>query len=140
MLSRSWRCPKESWGSLQSSRTKAVLAVRGASLDPLLAGVHLLGGTDSGDEYMGMIEDPARCPERWKPIPTLGFLAPARKDELVFPTCYFVLLGDGRYGLALPGRRNGGRLGWSGNEQLLTKVALILADAGILRMERHANQ
>jgi hypothetical protein len=104
--------------------------------DPLLAGVHLLDGDTSGVAYMGIIEDPARCPDRWRPIPTVGFLAPSRNDEPVFPTCYFVLLKDGRYGLALPGRMNSGDVGWSGNEQLLTKVAHILAGTGILHMER----
>jgi len=104
--------------------------------DALLAGVHLLDGGTSGDGYMGIIGDPTRCPERWKPIPTVGFVAPSRNDEPVFPTCYFVLLGDGCYGLALPGRMNSGTIGWSGNEQLLANVALILADVGILNRER----
>jgi hypothetical protein len=105
--------------------------------DVLLAGVHLLNGATSGDAYTGIIKDPARCPERWRPIPEVGFLAPSRNDEPVFPTCYFVLRGDGSYGLALPGRMNSGKVGWSWNEQLLTNVALILADAGILKMERN---
>jgi hypothetical protein len=104
--------------------------------DVLLAGVHLLNGGTSGDAYTGIINDPARCPERWRPIPEVGFLAPSRNDEPVFPTYYFVLLVDGSYGLALPGRANGGDVGWCGNEQLLTKVAHILAGTGILHMER----
>jgi hypothetical protein len=101
--------------------------------DALLSGLRLLDGDVAGDGYMGIIEDPSRCPERWKQIPKERLSARSHRDEPLFSVGYFVLLEDSRYGLALPGRMDGGKIGWSGNEELLNKVAHILADIGILQ-------
>jgi hypothetical protein len=105
--------------------------------DALLSGLCLLNGDVAGDGYMGIIEDPSRCPQRWKQIPKERLSARSHKDEPLFPVGYFVLLPDSRYGLALPGRMDGGRIGWSANEEFLTKVAHILADIGILQRRKN---
>jgi hypothetical protein len=101
--------------------------------DSLRSGLQFHDGEEpAGITYMGILEDPSLCPSRWKQIPGDRLRARSNWKEEMFPVGYFVLLNDGRTALALPGRMDGGKIGWSGNEELIDKVAAILSDIGIL--------
>jgi hypothetical protein len=103
--------------------------------DSTLSGLRFHRGEDpAGTTYMCIVENPAQSPARWKRIPRHRLSAQSSWEEEMFPVGYFVLLMDGRTALAIPGR--GRAISWSGNEELLCKVALILSDIGLLNKEK----
>jgi hypothetical protein len=99
--------------------------------DSLLSGLEFRHNEGpAGVTYMCIVEDPSWSPARWKRIPRHRLSARSSWNEDMFPVGYFVLNADGRTALALPGR--GRAISWSGNAELIDKVALILSDIGIL--------
>jgi hypothetical protein len=94
------------------------------------------GGVPVSYMSMIMVPDPAQHSGRWAAIPAMKLSIPLMPPDDNQPLAYLVLCKDGRRALALAGRRHGGRVGWSGNSELIGWVESMLAEIGILLPNR----
>lgn len=96
-----------------------------------------IGGKPADTAYVSVLPDPASGSPHWKSIPPEELsipLFPPNEDQ---PVAYLVVCPDGQHAVALAGRRNAGQVGWSGNSVLIDGITQLLAEVGVLHMERH---
>jgi hypothetical protein len=86
--------------------------------------------------YISILPDPASGSPHWKTIPQEELSIPLMPPEETQPLAYLVLVSDGQLALALAGRRHDGRIGWSGNGDLIDHIAQLLAELGVLKRHR----
>jgi len=107
--------------------------------DALKSGFALHDGLVPVDKgYISILPDPASGSPHWKSIPPEELSIPLFPPEGDQPGAYLVICPDGRHALALAGRRDGGRVGWSGNSVLIDRVTRLLADVGVFNRTRRS--
>jgi hypothetical protein len=83
--------------------------------------------------HMTLIPDPAKSPGHWKTIPPATLSTsdtPYTEDQ---PAKYLVLRSRGRTELALPGHHYEGKVGWSGNAELIDCIQSLMVELGLVR-------
>jgi hypothetical protein len=90
------------------------------------------GGVPVDKGYISILPDPASSTQHWKSIPPEKLAIPLSPPPGDQPVAYLVLCAGGQHALALAGRRDGGRVCWSGNADLIDMITHLLADVGIL--------
>jgi len=72
----------------------------------------------------------------WVPIPPAKLSIPLVLPGESQSVGYLVLRKDGQRALALAGRRNNGRVTWSGNGDLIDQVSHLLVNLGVLKRQK----
>jgi len=83
------------------------------------------------------VADPDSGSSHWVPIPPAKLSIPLVPPGESQSIAYLVLRKDGQLALALAGRRNNGRVTWSGNGDLIDQASHLLAEVGVLRRQKN---
>jgi hypothetical protein len=94
------------------------------------------GGVRGDESYVSILPAPDGGSPHWVPIPAEKLSIPLVPPGESQSVGYLVLRKDGQRALALAGRRDNGRVTWSGNGDLIDQVSHLLADLGVLRRQK----
>lgn len=109
-------------------------AVRAAVVlqDAAQAGLRFNDGGESAPVSMTVVPDLDQNASGWVAIPANRLQVADIGAGVTEPVAYLVIRTDGSAGLALAPQKPSGRIGWSGNGELITEITKLLADIGLL--------